>query len=58
MAPGETVIASVDPVALDAYCLDFLDLFPDDVPHLEMGEQRGIGVVDWESLTHREVQVG
>lgn len=53
-----TVAGGVDMVALDSYALGFLDLTPDRVPFLKMGEERGLGVVDWRSLNRAEIQLG
>ena len=44
-----TLIAGLDEVAIDAYSLQFLDLTPETVPFLALGEQRGLGQVDWRS---------
>jgi uncharacterized protein (DUF362 family) len=52
-----TIIAGTDEVAIDAYSLGFLDLKPEAVPFLAMGEQRGLGVVDWRTLRMVESQV-
>ena len=52
-----TIIAGTDEVAIDAYSLGFLDLAPDAVPFLAMGEQRGLGSVDWRTLRVVESQV-
>ena len=53
-----TVIAGLDEVALDSYCLRFLDLTADQVIFLAEGEKRGIGVADWKSLQPIELSVG
>jgi len=53
-----TLIAGLDEVAIDAYSLRFLDLTPNAVPFLAMGEQRGLGQVDWRSKRLVESQVG
>lgn len=53
-----TLIAGLDEVAIDAYSLQLLDLTPDAVPFLAMGEQRGLGVVDWRNTRWVETQVG
>ena len=53
-----TLIAGLDEVAIDAYSLEFLDLVPDDVPFLTLGEQRGLGQVDWHKTRWVETQVG
>lgn len=42
-----TLIAGLDEVAVDAYSLQFLDLRPEAAPFLAMGENRGLGRVDW-----------
>ena len=52
-----TVAAGLDEVALDSYCLRFLDLAPEMVQFLNMGQQRGVGVVDWKSLEPVEVSL-
>ena len=53
-----TIIAGVDPVAIDAYSLKFLDLKPEQVPFLAMGEQQGLGKVNWRDLRVKESQLG
>lgn len=53
----DTIIAGLDEVALDAYCLRFLNLHVEDVPFLKEGEARGLGVTDWNSLNHVELSV-
>ncbi len=53
-----TVIAGVDQVAIDAYSLKYLDLEPEQVPFLALGEQRGLGTVDWRQLRLKESQLG
>lgn len=53
-----TVIAGVDQVAIDAYSVQYLDLTPDQVPFLALGEQRGLGIVDWRQLRMKESQLG
>ncbi|MBF0142593.1 MAG: DUF362 domain-containing protein [Magnetococcales bacterium] len=55
---GSTLVAGLDEVALDAFCLTFLDLEASRVPYLAMAEKRGLGVVDWRQLPHSESQVG
>ena len=54
----DTLIAGLDEVAIDAYSLRFLDLTPDLVPFLALGQQRGLGTLDWRSLRLVERQVG
>ncbi len=53
-----TLIAGTDEVAIDAYSLRFLDLSPEAVPFLALGEQRGLGRVDWRTLRRVESQLG
>ncbi len=52
-----TIVAGVDEIALDAYCLRFLNLKADEVPFLKIGERRGLGVRDWQSLNYVELSV-
>ena len=52
-----TIIAGLDQVALDSYCLRFLGLKAEEVPFLFMGEKRGLGTVDWKSLNYVEINV-
>ncbi len=53
-----SIIAGIDPVAIDAYSLKYLDLEPQQVPFLALGEARGLGVVDWKSLPMKESRLG
>ncbi|MBF0282940.1 MAG: DUF362 domain-containing protein [Magnetococcales bacterium] len=55
---GHTLLAGTDEVAIDAFSLDFLDLKPEQVPYLALGQARGLGVVDWRSLNPPELQIG
>jgi len=52
-----TIIAGLDEIALDSYSLRFLGLKVEDVPFLSIGERRGIGVTNWKSLNHVELNV-
>ena len=52
-----TIVAGLDEVAIDAYSLRFLDVAPEAVPFLALGEQRGLGRVDWRTLRMVESQV-
>ncbi|MEO5331144.1 MAG: DUF362 domain-containing protein [Magnetococcus sp. YQC-5] len=54
----ETIIASLDEVALDSFCLGFLDLSPDVIPFLAMAEMRGLGKVAWREVNVSHSQVG
>ncbi len=58
VAIENTLIAGVDEVAIDTYSLRYLDVKPEQVPFLALGEQRGLGVMDWKSLRVKEGQVG
>jgi uncharacterized protein (DUF362 family) len=42
----ETVVASADPVAVDAYGARFFDLEPGQVPYVSIGEKMGLGSAD------------
>jgi len=54
---NNTIIAGLDEIALDSYSLKFLDVKAADVPFLQIGEKRGLGVIDWQSLNHVELNV-
>lgn len=58
VAHAETLIASLDEVALDSFCLGFLDLSPEAVPFLAMAQARGLGQVGWRDLNVSHSQVG
>lgn len=61
--PGEVtqpnqVVVGVDPVAVDAYCCRYLTVEgtrPEDVPHLAMAEEYGIGTTALDSLSIKEI---
>ncbi|NGZ29424.1 MAG: DUF362 domain-containing protein, partial [Magnetococcales bacterium] len=55
---GNTILAGVDEVAMDAFCLSFLDLTPQQVPFLALAEQQGLGKVDWRAIRWVEEQLG
>ncbi|MFP6683939.1 MAG: DUF362 domain-containing protein [Polyangiaceae bacterium] len=50
-----TIIASIDQVAIDAYCTQLIGVQASDVPYLHMGQERGLGTMDWRSLRRVEV---
>ena len=50
-----TIIASIDQVAIDAYCTQLIGVQANDVPYLHMGQERGLGTMDWRSLRRVEV---
>jgi len=47
----KTVVAGVDPVAVDAVGASFFDLKPEDLPYLALAQKRGLGQMDLEKLT-------
>ena len=47
--PGK-VVAGTDPVAVDSYCLRFLNLKPGDVPYLKLAHETGLGEIDTSRL--------
>jgi len=49
------VIASIDQVAADAYGCTLIGQKRENIGYLKMAHERGIGVMDWESLPHVEV---
>ncbi len=49
------VIASLDPVAADAYGATLIGVQPSAVDYLRMGAERGLGNVDWQNVPHVEV---
>lgn len=50
-----TVIATVDQVAADAYGATLIGQHRDNLPYLKMGHDRGLGTMHWENLRVREV---
>jgi uncharacterized protein (DUF362 family) len=52
-----TIAAGTDEVALDSYCLRFLDLKVEDVGYLIKGRARGIGTTDLKGMNIVEVDV-
>ncbi len=53
-----TIVAGLDEVALDSYCLGYLEIKPEQVPFLTIAESRGTGVSDWKSLNYATVSIG
>ncbi len=51
----DTVAASVDPVAIDAFGAGLLDLAPSDVGYIVMGEHAGLGTADLSRIKMVEV---
>lgn len=50
-----TVIATVDQVAADAYGATLIGQHRDNLPYVKMGHERGLGTMYWERLKVREV---
>ncbi|MBW2526436.1 MAG: DUF362 domain-containing protein [Deltaproteobacteria bacterium] len=50
-----TVVASIDQVAADAYCSRFVGVPPEQLGYLELAEQRGLGTRRWRQLRRVEV---
>jgi uncharacterized protein (DUF362 family) len=50
-----TVIATVDQVAADAYGTSLIGQKRENVPYLKMGHERGLGTMFWENLRMKEV---
>ena len=52
-----TMIASCDMVAADAFGCSLLNLKPADLPYLSIAEKAGVGTVDYESLKPLRAEV-
>jgi uncharacterized protein (DUF362 family) len=50
-----TVYATVDQVAADAFGATLIGEHRDNIPYLKMGHERGLGTMHWENLRVREV---
>jgi uncharacterized protein (DUF362 family) len=50
-----TVIATMDQVAADAFGCTLIGQHRDNVPYLKMGHERGLGTMYWENLRMKEV---
>ena len=50
-----TVVASTDQVAADAFACTLIGQHRDNLPYLKMGHERGIGTMYWENLRVKEV---
>ena len=46
-----TIIAGVDPVAVDNVCCRFIGLNPDDIEHITLAERNGLGTNDTSKIT-------
>jgi len=49
------VIASLDPVAVDAYGATLIGVQPEAVEYLKLAAERGPGVAQWDQVSHVEV---
>jgi uncharacterized protein (DUF362 family) len=59
VALKKTMVASVDPVSLDAYVAKaYWNLDPEHLPYLEMAAARGLGTVDFDKLQVKFSQLG
>jgi uncharacterized protein (DUF362 family) len=50
-----TVFATVDQVAADAFGCTLIGQKPENLPYLAMGQERGLGTMQWQNLRVREV---
>ncbi|MCJ7580777.1 MAG: DUF362 domain-containing protein [Candidatus Aminicenantes bacterium] len=46
----KTIVAGVDYVAVDAMGASFFDIKPEELPYLQMSQERGMGIIDMEKL--------
>jgi uncharacterized protein (DUF362 family) len=51
----DTVIASADVVAADAYAATLFDLQPADIPYIRLGSEMGIGQMDLKAIKIEEI---
>ncbi|MGD0096804.1 MAG: DUF362 domain-containing protein [Terracidiphilus sp.] len=59
VAVKKTMVAGIDPVALDAYVAKaYWNLDPEHMPYLQMAAARGLGVVDFDKLQVKVSQLG
>jgi uncharacterized protein (DUF362 family) len=56
--PGEALAVSVDPIAIDSWASTLLDLDPRTLPWLRLGQEHGLGTVDYRSLSPIEITAG
>jgi len=49
------VIASLDEVAVDAYAAELIEQRPEEIGYLKLGQERGLGTLDWRSVARVEV---
>jgi len=53
----DTLVAGVDQVAVDAFGATLLGLKPEDIGHIVQGNARGLGKIDFNSLSPRKLEV-
>jgi uncharacterized protein (DUF362 family) len=59
VALKKTMVAGIDPVAIDAYVAKaYWDLDPEKLPYLQMAAARGLGTLDFASLAVKTSQLG
>ena len=58
VAPGHTLVAGTDMVAVDTFGCTLLGRDPDRVEYLRRAESRNLGTTRWKELNWREVQIG
>ncbi len=54
----DTVIAGVDIVAVDSYSTSLFGLRPDDVPHIKIASEMGLGSNDLSTLNIKDITLG
>jgi uncharacterized protein (DUF362 family) len=59
VATKKTMVAGIDPVALDAYVAKaYWNLDPEHMPYLQMAAARGLGIIDFDKLQMKVSQLG
>jgi uncharacterized protein (DUF362 family) len=53
----KTVIAGTDPVAIDAYATTLLDRNPNDIDHIRFAYELGVGEMDLNKISIKEISV-
>jgi len=53
----KTVVAGVDPVAIDALGASFLGLRPEQIPYIRIGHERGLGNMNYAELQVKHVSL-
>ncbi len=53
----KTLIAGVDPVAVDSYAMQLFSINPNEIEYLKNAEERGLGTRDWTSLNFKEINL-